>query len=52
MSNLIKEYIKNSARSVLKESKDRFLHGQIPVRIKDPFVQPIDLEFVMKKMHI
>ena len=48
MSNLIKEYIKNSAKSALKESKDHFLHGQIPIRIKDPFVQPVDLEFVLK----
>tara|TARA_B100001123_G_C15002905_1_gene904277 strand:+ start:182 stop:865 length:684 start_codon:yes stop_codon:yes gene_type:complete len=50
MSNLIREYIKASAKSVLKESKDRFLHNQIPVRIKDPFIQPIDLDYVLSKV--
>ena len=52
MSNLIKEYIKNSAKSALKlkESKERLLHGQIPVHIKDSFIRPIDLEFVLKRV--
>tara|TARA_Y100000310_G_scaffold5408_1_gene6331 strand:- start:10 stop:693 length:684 start_codon:yes stop_codon:yes gene_type:complete len=50
MSNLIKEYIKNSAKTALKESKERFLHGQIPVHIKDSFIQPIDLDFVLKRV--
>ena len=50
MSNLIKEYIKSSAKSVLKESKERYLHGHIPVHIKDSFIQPIDLDFVLKKV--
>ncbi len=49
MSNLISEYIKKSS-SVIRENRERHFYAQIPVHIKDSFVEDIDLDFVIKKI--
>lgn len=49
MSKLINEYIKRSS-SVIKENKERYLYGQIPVYIKDPLNKDVSLDFVLQKI--
>ena len=42
------EYIKKSHQQVLKENKEKFLHGKL-VYVQDPFLNDIDLDYVKLK---
>ena len=49
MSNLISEYIKRSSK-LIKEHREIYLYNRIPFHVKDPFVEDIDLDYVIQKV--
>jgi hypothetical protein len=41
------EYIKESHKQVLKENKEKYLHGKL-LYIQDPFLNDIDIDYVIE----
>ena len=48
--NNLHTYIKSASRRVLKEKKEWFLFGKIPIHIQDPLPQNVDIDLVMRRI--